>query len=205
MRTPFEIKNKEFTDKCHLIAQEKFYPVLFGTHQDMLEFVDTSLALGDKEQILDGQMAVDRIVRVTTSSLRAPLEFTVQERFRHPKFQHWQDVTITEWNHNSNLPSELYKLNAGIFVYGYANNSIEPTDFLEAYAVNTTRVLYLIATGQIYYIYGMNKKNQSFIGLQLKDLRNSGCMEVEYFNNTEQAYVPQMIDIPVSIAQPNLF
>jgi len=183
MRTQFDVINKSFTDKCHLIAQDKFYPVLFAAPRKNLDFVDTSLAVGDKEQILDGQMAVDRLVHVTSSALHNnyPLEFTVQERFRRPSYQGRQDVTITVWNYASNLPSELYKLNAGIFVYGYANDSYNPTDLLEAYAIDTTRVLYLLSINKIAHSIQKNKKNQSFIGIKMDTLRHTGCMMVEYY------------------------
>jgi hypothetical protein len=56
---------------------------------------------------------------VTTHGLRAPLGFTIQERFRRPRYAEFQDLTLTEWNGNSNLPSELYKIRAGMFLYGY--------------------------------------------------------------------------------------
>lgn len=191
MRTPFTEGNKTFTDKCHLIAQEKFYPVVFNATKDKIEFVDTSLSKGEKEQILDGQMAVDRILHVTVANLKQPLEFTVQERFRRPENVKWQDVTITEWNCNSNLPSELYKLNAGMFVYGYANHSIDPTDLIEAYAIDTTKVLHLIATGKIGYIRKPNPKNQIFIGLKISELRRTGCVIVEYHGNTTAQQLPQ--------------
>lgn len=191
MRTQFDEKNKSFTDKCHMIAQEKFYPVVFNTTQDKIESVDTSLSKGEKEQILDGQMAVDRILHVTVFDLMQPLEFTIQERFRRPEYLKWQDVTITEWNRNSNLPSELYKLNAGMFVYGYANDAYKPTDLLQAYAVNTTKVLHLIATGGIKYNRQINPKNQYFIGIRIDELRKTGCMIAEYYYNSTAEQITQ--------------
>lgn len=185
MQTKFEPEHKSFSDKCHLIAQEKFYPYLFKTKRNNLKFRDTSLQLGLKEQILDGEMAVDRIVKVSVEKLKESIEFTIQERFRGLEYIKYQDITITEWNNNSNLPSELYKLNAGIFIYGYANDRSNPTDLIQVIAIDTMKLLYLIANKSIKFNRNLNNKNQSFICIKINDLRESGSILAEYSNNIE--------------------
>lgn len=118
-RTLYEQDNADFSNRAHMRARDVLYPRIFNVRRERLQFEDTLLAQSDRAKILDGEMGVDRIVRVTIHNLHAPLMFTVQERFRRPEFAKYQDMTVTEWNHASNSPSELYKINAGLFVYGY--------------------------------------------------------------------------------------
>lgn len=173
-RTPYEQANADFSNRAHLRARDVLYPRIFNARRERLEFEDTLLAQSDRAAILDGEMGVDRIVRVTVHNLPAPLVFTVQERFRRPEFAKYQDLTITEWNHASNLPSELYKINAGLFVYGYFDEDRE--DFLDAVAIGVTDMLLAIATRRLRYERRWNKKMQTFLTIRFEDMEEAGIV-----------------------------
>lgn len=172
MRTIYESRNATFSESAHLTAQTTIYPQMFNTAASNLSFEDVTMENGNiRRQVLDGEMGVDRIVKVTCASLRGPLTFTVQERFRRPEYAHWQDMTITEWNGASNLPSELYKINAGLFVYGYYDE--HGNTFADAICVHVSSLLYKMATGSVRYIKGHNKKQQDFVAFKFKDLHDA--------------------------------
>lgn len=110
MRTSFSQQRWEFTKRAHLAAQREFYPRMFPTG---VAFEDTTSTTRDLDYAIDCQLAID------IPGLRAPIRLSVQERFRKPEEMHWGDVTITEWNLASGEPSELHKLGAQVFVYGF--------------------------------------------------------------------------------------
>ena len=178
MATPYSQANQNFSNQAHEAAQRLIYPYVFnavtGTDID-LEFESTSLGTSDRATILDGQMAVDRIVRVYNPGFNAPLEFTVQERFRRTRYAAFKDITITEWNHAHNVKSELYKLNAGLFVYGYFDQ--ETKTFLDWIVVDTTKMLVCLNNGEVTHTLDMNpRSDQTFIGLKFQDLRDAGLV-----------------------------
>lgn len=184
-RTLYEQVNADFSNRAHLRARDVLYPRIFCAHRERLEFEDTLLAQGDRAAILDGEMGVDRIVRVTIHNLPAPLVFTVQERFRRPEFAKYQDMTVTEWNHASNLPSELYKINAGLFVYGYFDEHCG--EFLDAIAIGVTDMLLAIATRRLRYERRWNKKMQTFLTLRFSDMEEAGIVRYRFDTRRQRA------------------
>lgn len=172
MRTDFQQDNADFSTRAHLAARNLIYPDLFQTSH--LEFEDTLLNMGERERILDGEMGVDRIVHVTVRKLSAPIVFTVQERFRKPHFAKYQDITVTEWNHASNLPSELYKINAGLFLYGYFND--ERSIFTDAICVHVSPLLLAIARESIPFTLRWNAKRQTFLCFRFAELTDMGVV-----------------------------
>lgn len=177
--TPYSAANQSLSDAGHKAAQRLLYPRLFGVDASELAFESTTLNLGDRERILDGEMGIDRIVRVSVAHLRHPLGFTIQERFRQPKYASWRDITITEWNHNSNKPSELYKINAGLFLYGYHDPWSD--DFIEAVAIDTTALLVAISKHDVRWTQGTNRRsNQSFFCFRFDDLLAAGLVAFHY-------------------------
>ena len=181
MPTEYTPINQEFSDKAHKAAQKLLYPLLFNVKQDALEFIDTSLKLGKTEAFLDGTMAIDRIVKVTVSGLEKALPFTIQERFRRPYAANFRDLTITEWNHTTNLPSELYKLQAMLFVYGYYDE--EENRFIEAVVVDIPRFMLHLQRGHIKYTHERNKKNQTFLGFHFDELIRCRCILKHFKRN----------------------
>lgn len=172
MNTPYSSTNQRFSDAGHLAAQAMIYPQLFATEQENLSFETTSLSTSEKNRILDGEMATDRIVRVTVEYLRNPIQFTIQERFRRAQYASFQDITVTEWNCTTDLPSELYKLNSGIFVYGYFDQATN--NFVDWVAFNTVGLLHAIVTGKAPLSSGYNpRSNQDFYTFTFAYLQGS--------------------------------
>ena len=140
-----------------------------------MSFDTASVADGGEKAILDGQMAVDRIVHVTVSGLRDTIDHVVQERFRRPQYARYRDITITEWNHASNQKSELYKLKAGIFLYGYYDE--DRGTFGEVIAVNTSALLHAITTGRMKLPVEENRRTkQTFVCLKFDALHAAGVV-----------------------------
>ena len=177
--TAYSPKNAAFSEAAHEAAKRQIYPSLFRSHE--LEFESTLVGSSERNNILDGQMAVDRIVKVKTENLRGPLSFTVQERFRQPKFQKYKDLTVTEYNHSSGQLSELYKVTSGLFVYGYFDE-VEG-EFLEVISVNTCGLLFKVARGEINYTQGRNpRSNQTFFGFTFDALKTAGLVDFHFTN-----------------------
>lgn len=180
MRTPYSTDNAKFSNTAHECAREKIYPALFGVDQSRLAFdAKTLLDESERGRVLDGAMAIDHIVRVNVLRLRQSLAFTIQERFRRPEWAHKRDITITEWNHATNQPSELYKLEANLFVYGYFNE--QTSSFIEVVTVNVPALLQAIANNTAPYKFGKNpRSNQSFLALTFDDLAARNLLVFHY-------------------------
>jgi len=179
MHTPYSHANQNFSDAAHAAAQSLIYPSLFECDQSLIGFESSSVSDGGEKAILDGQMAVDRLVKVTVGGLREPIEHMIQERFRKPSFAKFRDITITEWNHASGKKSELYKLKAGIFLYGYFNEATN--DFGEVIAVDTAKLLVAITTQSIPFTLQHNPRSrQDFICFKFDLLHDSGLVYWHY-------------------------
>jgi hypothetical protein len=175
MPTPYSTQNQLFSDCAHLAAQTWIYPALFNVPPSQLRFTTTSLSIGEKERILDGEMAIDRIVHVKVQWFQSELEFTVQERFRKPKFAQFEDITITEWNRKTQQKSELFKLNAGIFVYGYFDEQYNT--FIDWIAVNTVGLLHRLVKKQPTIQKRFNPRSeQDFLTFKFKHLEQAGLV-----------------------------
>lgn len=174
MRTPYEQHQGDFSACAHEAARRLIYPDLFGTED--IEFEHFGQNDEEMARHYDGQMGID--LKVFPAPLRHDLSsslcFHIQERFRRPAFREYKDITLTEFNHNSRLPSELYKIASGIFVYGYYH--AEDDVFTSAYAVDMARVLLGIQRTEILFSKNRNKKNQDFICIGLEVLRHFDCI-----------------------------
>ena len=164
------------SDTAHAVAQRLIYPEIFGVSHTALSFEAVHKPDSEHSRILDAEMGVDRVVYVSVDGLRSPLKFTVQERFRSPEAAQWQDLTITEWYTNSagGSPAELYRINAGLFVYGYYDK--EKDEFLDVIAVDTAAMLRGIVQGVLRYDRGRNKRNQTFIAIKFSELERNGVV-----------------------------
>ncbi len=179
MPTPYSTANQAFSDAAHDAARSLVYPRLFDCDEGLISFESSSVKDGGEKAILDGRMAVDRIVSVTVPGLRGPIEHMIQERFRKPRYASFRDITITEWNHYSNEKSELYKLKAGMFLYGYFDEESE--EFGEVIAVNTAALLLAIGNGSVTYTAADNPRSgQSFLCLKFDDLHAAGVVAWHY-------------------------
>ncbi len=172
--TIYQKDNANYSDAVHALARRQVYPKLFGADAASITYeADTLVGQSPLGDVLDGEMGIDRIVRVSVKGLTGVLSFTVQERFRRPQYAQRRDITVTEWNHASGLPSELYKIQAQIFLYGYADKEHDPTWITEAVAVNTTSLLMAIVQGSVMYETRTNKKQQTFLAIPFAELESN--------------------------------
>lgn len=178
MITPFSNVNQTFSDAAHEKARAEIYPRLFDLPIDRLSFDDvTGLAI-ERNKVLDGEMAVDKIVNVTVHGLKAPIVFTVQERFRRADKAKYQDITITEWNCNSNLPSELYKIKAGLFLYGYYDDTRDRFTGTTV-VISVPSLLLRMASHSFDWEVRINpRSNQRFITIPFTALEEYGTVEM---------------------------
>lgn len=165
MKTAFSAKRMEFTKRAHRAAQGQFYAHMFPGLP--IAFEDTVDTVRDLEYAIDCQVAV------SVGGLRAPLRFSVQERWREPKEMHWGDVTITEWNNASGQPSELHKLGAQLFVYGFYDPDADRV--LLGVAVNVLTVLHALALGKLAYRRS-RRLDQTFLGFDFGTLKRLGAV-----------------------------
>lgn len=173
-KTLYEEKNATFSDSAHMEARKQIYPKIFTNPNVTIAYENIKLIGDERQRILDGEMAVDRIIKVKTPTFRFPIKITVQERFRRKEYSGYKDMTVTELNNESGMPSELYKMNAGIFLYGYYDDKRK--EFLDAIAVNTTDLLYKVLNDEIPYTRFRNKKSQDFLAFKFSDMEEAGVV-----------------------------
>lgn len=166
MKTVFSEANMGFTKRAHLAAQTQFYSRMYPAG---VEFVDAVGTARDLEYAIDCQLAI------TVKGLRAPISMAVQERFRRPSdgAMKYGDITVTEWNLASNQPSELHKLSAQMFVYGFYDETAD--HILLAVAVDVGFLQWALAHDEIRYVR-QKRGDQSFLGFQFRDLQALGAV-----------------------------
>lgn len=170
--TRYDADRGEWSNKAHLAARKYVYPIFFQSEN--LEFEDTLLQHGERQRILDGELGIDRIVKVHCG-FREPLKFYIQERFRPTERARFRDISITEFNHETGQPSELYKIAATLFVYGYYDPSGDY--FPEVVVFNVGTLLWEMARGNVKLKDGRFKeKNQSFVGIEFDELKRVKAM-----------------------------
>lgn len=171
--TPYSKNNKAFSDEAHMAARTLIYPRLFKTDATNITYEQQGEITTERWGALDGDMSIDRIVKVTVGRLRQPLTFTVQERFRNTWYSHKEDITITEWNNNSNRPSELYKIQANLFLYAYYGMGT----FVDSICVNVTDLLMALVQKTIEFGVRPNtRSNQTFLTLGFDALHKAGLV-----------------------------
>jgi hypothetical protein len=180
--TPFSDANSLFTQAAHKAAQSDVYAEFFPGATLTYERV-TNVTTDARHKVLDGELGIDLIVSVDYGVVK-PLRFTVQERFRKTQYQRFADLTITEWNHITNQPSELYKIASDLFVYGY----YDPTKdaIVEAIVMYCGPLKKAIATGELPFQRGNNPRtDQSFITVPFADLHAKGLIKAHYKLNAQ--------------------
>lgn len=177
MITPYSEENKSFTDAAHLSARSQVYPKIFGVQPTQISYEKQEDLLLDKRwQILDGQMGIDQLIKVSVQDLRHPLPFTVQERFREMKYQRYKDITITENNGVSGAIAELYKLQADYFLYGYFNQS--KSEIADAVLVPVSSLKRKLVLKTLGYTKSPNpRSSQQFISIKFDDLQKHNLLE----------------------------
>jgi len=169
VKTTFSPERMDRTKRAHAAAQQQFYAPMFE-HRPIV-FEDTVGTVRDLEYAIDCQLAV------TIPDLRAPLRFSVQERWRDPSYMPYGDITITEWNTASNEPSELHKLGAQLFVYGFYDEDADR--IVAGVALDATVILRRLATSSLPYTR-RSRIDQSFLAFGLTTLEKVGAVVFKY-------------------------
>jgi hypothetical protein len=159
--TVFSAAREEFSKRAHLAAEAQFYPQLF--HGWPVAFEDVTNTVRDLQYAIDYQAAV------TVDGLRAPLRFSIQERWRDPSAMQHGDITITEWNLDTGRPSELHKLGAHLFVYGFYDTQADQIS--AAVAASVPHLLLGLLNGLQYQ--RRRRGDQSFVALQVAHLKKA--------------------------------
>jgi hypothetical protein len=194
--TPYSADNAAFSQRAHDRAVTDIYPLLFDTSRHRIEFMrGTLLHESAAGRVLDGLLGIDYVSEVqpveqtiADTGLRAPLTFTIQERFMRLSYEKFRNVTFTEWNTCSNSPSELHKIVADIFVQGYYDDVHDRITRAVAVDVSLAkRFILRLAPKEIDARRQYNPRSeQPFICLSTADLYNNGLVfsSVNWFGET---------------------
>lgn len=162
--TPYSSDNQRFSNEAHKQARIDIYPLLFGVPAERLSYMERPDA-----QERDFHQAIDRDIEITVPGLSGKLCVSVQERFRQPKYAHHQDATITEFNCDSGLLGELYKIRAELMLYGYYDPLM--ARFIEAIAFWVAPLKFNIVGSNIQQQLGHNwRSNQDFLCFKFDEL-----------------------------------
>lgn len=163
-RTVFSPERFAFTRRAHLAAQRQLYPLMYPHG---VRFRDVTKTARDLDYAIDCELDV------TIPELRGPVRIGVQERFRTPEHLHYGDISITEWNLATDQPSELHKLGAHMFVYGFYD---EPHDrVVLAVAFDVGLVQWALAHDALDYDR-RRRGDQSFIVIKFTELSDLGAV-----------------------------
>ena len=173
--TPYSVSNQLFSDAAHQLAAKEIYPQVFRCDASEITIQSMNVQDGGISAVYDGKLGIDKIIAVSVNGLRAPLLFSVQERFRRPKNISFQTLTITEWNHETDVPSELYKIKADLFVYGYYDEALRKLG--RCIVADTSKLLWSIANKKIKFMPCRNERaNQTYIEFKFTDLHAAGVL-----------------------------
>lgn len=180
MRTPYDEENGDFTKLAHKKARQVLYPKaldrLYRNESYEIEYHGDSS--GDAPVDLDGEHGIDVTISFDTE-FRPDIPVFVQERFRRPNYQQWQDIVLTEWNLKSGTPSELGKIKADHFVYGYYDENKD--EILEALIVEVVDLKRALVEGAIKCDTGRtNPKDQRMVGVKFAELQRYDVRYLHY-------------------------
>lgn len=167
MTTAFRPANMEFSTRAHRAAEAQLYPVMFANAHPLL--------FGDRVGTDDDlDRGIDYTVTCHPAGLRAGMTFTIQERWRRVHEMGRNDVTITEWNLKTNLPSELYKIQADILVYGFYDDRSDLVH--EAVGVDMVAVRWHLAHSRLRVDrLPRGDGEQLFVAIAYSELRRVGA------------------------------
>lgn len=169
MRTPYSLENQRFSDAAHAAARGQVYPDVFGVRASAIEWVDHHVGDGGVSAVLDGQLGIDRTAKVSRGGCLGSFDTIIQERFRRMEYAVHRDITITEVNRLTGHLSEMYKLKAGIFTYGYFDNA--STCFGEVVVVNVEMLVDAIVRERVRVGRKVNPRtDQTFLTVRIESL-----------------------------------
>jgi hypothetical protein len=186
--TPFEPKQKEISDSIHLEYRDLLYTSLFGMMREGKIIYDAPP--DDFRDAADRHIACDCILDVPFKGLRHAMRFLVSYRFREDRYQDFQDITFTEYNHASDLPSELYKMAVHYFTYGYYDLAHR---LIEAIIIDVPDTKRAIISGRLQpkdKDVPNTRSNQTFVSYSFDDLKRLGLMH-RHFREVNGVLVPE--------------
>lgn len=175
----------DFTKDGHEAAERDLYPKVFETlyGPDRMKHIDWDVEYhpgeyDDDLHDLDAKHGIDATVFVECD-FRTPLPVYLQERWRDPDYQTFQDITITEWNKASGTPSELGKIKADHFAYGYYNQDND--EILEAVIVDVAGIKNALISGDVEYDDSYeNHRRQTMVAISFEELARSNIQYLHY-------------------------
>lgn len=181
--TRYDIDRADFSGRVHMTARRVLYPAFFGVPAEMLEYVECDAApMQSFERALDTRLGIDKIVRVCDPQFRLPIPHAIQERFQRPVNARRRNITITEFNESTGLPSEMYKMVAQWFVGAFASEDAQV--LTEGVIVSVPDLRRAMRAGRIRWdCEKFNDKGQPFIRLTFDDLLDSGVAQLHIVNN----------------------
>lgn len=169
MANEFDPSRMSFTDAAHRAALDQVYPLVFEGLSYRIE--DVAAKEGNRNartEALDFYLGIDSVVHFNNPGIE-PMILTVQERFRQPEFQPYQDITITAGNNKTHQDGESKKLAAQLFLYGYYSQA--ENRVLDAIAVDVTTLVMALQRGEIKATrQNGNHKEQPFIAIEFSAL-----------------------------------
>lgn len=172
MANNFDRSRMEQTDLAHHAALEQIYPILLNGMNYYIE--DVAAKEGNRNartEAFDFHLGVDSIIHFNGNGIQ-PMILTVQERFREPCYQKYQDITITTGNNKTHQTGEAEKLAAQLFLYGYFCK--EENRFIDAIAVNVMNMIMALHRQEINARRQKgNEKEQPFMSIKFDDLHRS--------------------------------
>lgn len=163
-------KQTNFSNAVHdKLMKLNFYEKLFDNNN--IKVIDTTVTkpgYNKEAQILDQKYGVDYRI-IAKIKLLGNIPVTIQERFRDIKYKHYQSLTIRVET-KTGLASELSKINADFFIYGYVdiiNGIIKPNQIV---VINVALIKQAIIMDKLQYTIHKNYDGSGFIDIRFSDL-----------------------------------
>ena len=169
-QTPFSSEQKRISDKVNHENRHLIYPYIDPLVKHIRYDYDS--IDDDIKKYLDSELGIDYSFWVSFPGFPDFMRFFAQYRYRDAtQWQSCQDLTITLRNNASDLPGELSKLLAQLFVYGYY---AKPTyRLVEVIVANCQKMRNGILTGTLPFKRSGEfnpRSKQPFIAVDFKNL-----------------------------------
>ena len=179
----------DFSDRANALADVQ-YRDYFSRFGEVLQI--ERFPCGHERHLLDREFAID--VRIHIKPLEGKLEkivFTLQEKFRRPSYQRFQDITIEYLqNRYSHELGDWSRLAVELYAYGYVDHSETPGEFKEFYLLDYPLLKQLLVMGVIPYEIRHSSSRASMLTVPLGKIPR----RVVVFSKTDLAKFSLMED-----------
>lgn len=166
----------EFSNATHdALIKNNFYIKLFKNKN--IKIISTTVTRKNytkEAQMLDQNYGVDYRIIINDGEWNE-ISFTIQERFRRLKYKSYQDLTI-RYETKCGFKSELSKINADYFIYGYAeviDDIVQPNQII---VVNIPILKMAFAMNKLSYTTRMAYDGAKFITFKFSNLSKIDAM-----------------------------